>query len=162
MKGGSLSSDEKVMIALVRVAEFFKRRSSCIFNYHGLSFSQYNVLRLLETAPAGRLSITEISRRLLVSTPNMSGIAKRLEKSEFATRGSDEHDERKTILEITPKGKKVVSDIRSDQEINVRDFLDCCPDTQRSDMLKMLKKMLELGDYDLRGRLALNSDKKIH
>lgn len=149
MKGGELSSEEKVMIALVRVAELFKRRSSSIFNHYGLSFSQYNALRLLETAPAGSMSITEISRRLLVSTPNMSGIAKRLEKSEFAVRGADDDDDRKTILQITPKGRQVVLEIRNYQETNVRDFVSCCQDDQMGDMLAMLKKMLELDNSDL-------------
>ncbi len=154
VKGGSLSSEEKVLIALVRVAELFKRRSSCIFNCFGLSFSQYNVLRLLDSAPEGKLSITDMSKRLLVSTPNMSGIAKRLEKSEFADRLADENDDRKTILRITPKGRKVVVEIKPIHEKNVGEILKGCSAVHRDDMLEALKNMLAVGNYDLHAHLS--------
>jgi DNA-binding MarR family transcriptional regulator len=79
----------------------------------------------------------------------MSGIAKRLEKSEFAVRGADDNDDRKTILQITPKGRQVVLEIRNFQETNIRDFVSCCEGDQMSEMLAMLKKMLELDNSDL-------------
>lgn len=150
VRGSSLSPDEKVMIALVRAAELFKRRSSCIFSYFGLSFSQYNVLRVLDSVPGGSLSITQISKLLLVSTPNMSGIAKRLEISEFAERLADEKDDRKTILRITPKGHKVVLEIKPIQERSVAEILRGFDEGDRNNMLDMLKKMLEVGNYDLK------------
>ena len=147
IKGGALNLNEKVVIALVRVAELFKRRSSTIFHNHGLSFSQYNVLRLLETAPKGSLSITQVSKRLLVSTPNMSGIAKRLDKSGFVARLSDQKDDRKTILKVTSKGLEVVSNIRHLQEQNVEEFLSCFSEPEKAEFLEVLKKILEIGDY---------------
>ncbi len=154
VRGSSLSPDEKVMIALVRAAELFKRRSSCIFNYFGLSFSQYNVLRVLDSAPGGSLSITQISKMLLVSTPNMSGIAKRLEKSEFAERLADEKDDRKTILRVTPKGHQVVVEIRPINEESVAEILKGCDAADRDAMLDMLKKMLAVGNYDVKTRVV--------
>lgn len=70
------------------------------------------MLRVLDSVPGGSLSITQISKLLLVSTPNMSGIARRLEISEFAERLADEKDDSKTILRITPKGHKVALEIK--------------------------------------------------
>ena len=159
-RGGSLSSDEKVMIALGRAAELFKRRSSCIFSYFGLSFSQYNTLRVLDSANGGSLSITEISKLLLVSTPNMSGIAKRLAKSGFAERLSDEKDDRKTILRITPKGRQVVHEISPLHEGSVAEILKGCNTADRDSMLDMLKKMLSVGNYDIKTHLSMQGWKQ--
>jgi hypothetical protein len=39
-----LSNSEKVLMALVRAAEIFKRTHTTIFRNYGLSFPQYNVL----------------------------------------------------------------------------------------------------------------------
>jgi DNA-binding MarR family transcriptional regulator len=43
---------------------------------------------------------------MLVPEANMTGLAKRLERDGFLIRKSDSNDERVTILEITPKGKR--------------------------------------------------------
>ena len=145
IKENHLGTDEKVMLAIVRTAELFKRRSSSIFAIFGLSFSQYNTLRVLEAEESGEQSITEISRRLLISSPNMSGIAKRLEKGGFAVRGRDSADERKTMLRLTPKGRRVLAEIVGRQEENIREFLAGCSAEGRGEFLAVLKGMLKLG-----------------
>ncbi|HEX2964922.1 MAG TPA: hypothetical protein VHO84_04025, partial [Syntrophorhabdaceae bacterium] len=75
-----LTSDESVLMAVVRAAETFKRVVSAIFRKYSLSFPQYNVLRVLDASNEGRNRITDVSRIMLVPYANMTGIAKRLEK----------------------------------------------------------------------------------
>ncbi|MCB2187563.1 MAG: MarR family transcriptional regulator [Deltaproteobacteria bacterium] len=144
--GVATSLDEKIMLAIVRASERFKRKSSAIFASYGISFSQYNVLRVLEALPGGQGSITEVSSRLLVSTPNLSGIAKRLEKTGFILRRRDPADERKTILELQPDGRQVLAEIRELQEANIKSFTAACPPPQKTEFLASLKKMLEPWD----------------
>src|SRR5664280_861586 len=91
-----LSSDENVLMALVRAAETFKRVVSNIFRKHGLSFPQYNMLRVLDASKEGQGRITHVSRIMLVPVANMTGIARRLEKNGFIDRNSDPTDERVT------------------------------------------------------------------
>lgn len=138
--------DERIMMAIVRVSERFKRKSSAIFSGYGLSFSQYNALRVLDGFPDGRSSITEISQRLLVSTPNLSGIAKRLEKAGFVGRSRDAADERKTILVLMPPGKEVLDQIEKLQDRNIKQFLEDCPANRKRAYLNWLKNMLEPAD----------------
>ena len=138
-----LGIDERLMITIVRVSERFKRKSSAIFVDYGISFSQYNVLRLLDSRIGGQSSITEISRQLLVSTPNMSGIAKRLEKSGFVSRSRDKNDERKTILTLKTPGRQVLAKIKSLQEKNIEKFLATCSKDNKKALLELLKDMLK-------------------
>ena len=106
-----LSGDEKVLMAIVRAAERFKRAISALFRRYHLSFPQYNILRVLDASTNGQSRITEVSRIMLVPGANITGLAKRLEKSGFIQRKSDPKDERVTLLEITPKGKNTLADI---------------------------------------------------
>lgn len=45
-----LSTDEKVLRAIVRTAEIFKRVHSGVFRNYGLSFPQSNILRVLDAS----------------------------------------------------------------------------------------------------------------
>ncbi|UCG67758.1 MAG: winged helix DNA-binding protein, partial [Deltaproteobacteria bacterium] len=95
-------------MAVVRAAETCKRKHSAIFRNYGLSFPQYNVLRVLDASRNGMNKISEVSRIMLVPGANMTGIGKRLERNGFLIRKSDPNDERVTIFEITPKGRKTL------------------------------------------------------
>ncbi len=116
MYESNLSVDEKVLMGVVRAAEIFKRAHSGIFRNYGLSFPQYNVLRVLEASKKGHNKISDVSRIMLVPGANMTGIAKRLEKGGFIRRQSDPNDERVTILKITPKGKKTLMQIENKKD----------------------------------------------
>ena len=118
-----LDVNEKLMVAIVRASEAYKKEADGIFRNYGLTFSQYNVLRVLNNSPEGKNTITNASRIMLVSGANMTGIAKRLEKSGFIIRKSDARDERVTLLEITPKGKQAINNISLEKDALVETYL---------------------------------------
>ena len=132
-----LSDDEKVLMAIVRTAEIFKRNHSAVFRNYGLSFSQYNVLRVLGASTNGQNRMSEISRIMLVAGANITGIAKRLENYGFIIKKSDPSDERVTILEITPKGKRTLKNIEKDKDHWLEVML---ADLSRSERLDLLEK----------------------
>ena len=111
-----LSTDEKVLMAITRVAEHFKRIHSSVFRNFGLSFPQYNVLRVLDASKNGQNKISDVSRIMLVPGANITGLAKRLEKDGFIIKKSDPEDDRVTLLEITPKGKKTLQNIEKEKD----------------------------------------------
>ena len=101
-----LSGDEKVMMAVVRTAEIFKRAISAIFRNYDLSFPQYNILRVLDTSKNGQSRITEVSRIMLVPGANMTGLAKRLEKNGFIRRKSDSKMSGSPYSKLPPREKQ--------------------------------------------------------
>jgi DNA-binding MarR family transcriptional regulator len=137
-----LSTNEKVLIAMVRAAEIFKRTHSAIFRNYGLSFPQYNVLRVLDASRNGRNRISDVSRIMLVPGANMTGIAKRLERDGFLIRKSDPKDERVTILEITPKGKRTLKDIEPEKERSAELMLEGFSEEVRMELLDKLRKLI--------------------
>ncbi len=138
-----LSADEGVLMAVVRAAETFKRVVSAIFRKYSLSFPQYNVLRVLDASNEGKNRITDVSRIMLVPYANMTGIAKRLEKNGFIARKSDPNDERVTLLEITPKGKKLLSKIEKERDENMHSMLKGFSDQEKKRLLDMVKRLIQ-------------------
>jgi DNA-binding MarR family transcriptional regulator len=138
-----LSTNEKVLMAIVRAAEIFKRNHSGVFRNYGLSFPQYNVLRVLEASKKGRNKISDVSRIMLVPGANITGIAKRLEKDGFIIKKSDPADDRVTILEITPKGKKTLKNIEKEKDEWLELMLKNLSDNQKRVLLDKVKRILK-------------------
>lgn len=136
-----LEINEKVMVALVKASELFKKDSDAIFKNYGLTFSQYNVLRVLAKSTNGQNSVTNASKIMIVSSPNMTGIAKRLEKNGFIIRKNDPKDERITLLEITPKGKRAIENIQTAHDDNMKTYLKSFSKEDKKRMLEGLKHM---------------------
>ena len=124
-------------MAIVRTAELFKRNHSSVFRNYGLSFSQYNVLRVLDASTNGQNRMSKISRIMIVADANITGIAKRLQNDGFIIKKSDPTDERVTILEITPKGKKTLNNIEKEKDQWLEVML---ADLSRSERLDLLEK----------------------
>ena len=140
-----LNADEKVMMAIVRAAELFKKESGAIFKNYGLTFAQYNVLRILDATPNGKNTITNVSRIMLVSGANMTGVAKRLEKSGFLIRRGDANDERVTLLEITPKGRQSLKNICEEKDESLEKYMSSFSADEREEMLSKLIQILRRG-----------------
>jgi DNA-binding MarR family transcriptional regulator len=138
-----LSTNEKVLMAIVRAAEIFKRTHSVIFRNYGLSFPQYNVLRVLDASRKGMNKISEISRIMLVPGANMTGLAKRLERDGFLIRKSDSNDKRVTILEITLKGKRTLKNVKKEKDRSIELILKGFLDEEKTEFLNKLKKLIK-------------------
>ena len=138
-----LSTNEKVLMAMVRAAETFKRTHSAIFRNYGLSFPQYNVLRVLDASRNGMNKISEVSRIMLVPGANMTGIGKRLEKNGFLIRKSDPNDERVTIFEITPKGRKTLKNIEQEKDRSIETILGGFSQNDKTEFLDKLKQLIK-------------------
>ena len=136
-----LKLDEKVLVALVKASEIYKKDCDAIYKNYGLTFSQYNVLRVLHNSKDGQNSVTIASKIMLVSGPNMTGVAKRLEKNGFILRKHDPNDERITLLEITPKGRRVIQNIQAAHYENISNYLSGFSGERKEALLKDLKQL---------------------
>jgi DNA-binding MarR family transcriptional regulator len=140
-----LSTDEKVLMAIVRAAEFFKRSHAAVFKDFSLSFPQYNVLRVLEASKNGQNKISDVGRIMLVPGANITGIAKRLAKDGFIIKKSDPRDERVTILKITSKGKKALQKIAAQKDQRLELMLKNLTHRQKSNLVDQVKSILKNG-----------------
>ena len=138
-----MSIDERVMMAIVRVAELFKKESSAIFRHYGITFAQYNVLRVLDASQKGRNTVRDIKGIMLVSGSNMTGITKRMEKAGLIVRKNDPHDERLKRIEITQKGRQVLHTISEEKERNIDRYLRKHSAEKKDEILSILREILD-------------------
>jgi DNA-binding MarR family transcriptional regulator len=143
---GDLDLNEKLMVAIVKASEIYQKKAGAIFRNYGLTFSQYNVLRVLNNSPNGKNTITITSRIMLVSGANMTGIAKRLEKDGFIIRRRDTKDERITLLEITPKGKQTIKNISAAKDELIKSFLSGFSEEKKKNLLADIKHVFQKGN----------------
>jgi DNA-binding MarR family transcriptional regulator len=141
----NLNTNEKVLMGIVRLAEKFKRVHSAVFRNYGLSFPQYNVLRVLEASKDGRNKIGDVSRIMIVPVANITGIAKRLQKEGFIIKKSDPADDRVTILEITPKGRKSLKRIENEKDEWLELMLNNLSESEKIELLDRVKQILKTG-----------------
>ena len=67
---------------------------------------RYAVVRVLYLAQEERLSLTEIGRRVGVTTTNVTNLIDGLERDGWVQRQASEADRRVTYVELTPEGRE--------------------------------------------------------
>jgi len=137
--------NEAVMIFIVMASETFKKNSSAVLRQYGLTFSHYNVLRHLATCEKGRDTVSNVSKHMLVTEANVTGIAKRMEKAGFIERTNDAKDARFTVLKTTPFAEEILDAIREVQEQHVGEYLREYAREQKEEVLSVLRYIVRLG-----------------
>lgn len=105
-----LPMDETVMVRLLRIAvvglgHYFEP----VFRDIGLNESCFHVLCLLVANDSGQASPGELSELVGTSRANMTRILDSLSDDGLITRASSVYDARRSVVQITPKGKVVTN-----------------------------------------------------
>ncbi len=97
------SPEPEAILNIARTADRFGICFSRLFREHGLTSSQYNVLRILR-GEGKPLPILEIADRLIAAVPGITGLIDRLEGMGLVTRERSTEDRRVVFVAITAKG----------------------------------------------------------
>jgi DNA-binding MarR family transcriptional regulator len=89
----------------------FSRMYAQMLGRVDLTLPQYTLLYQLMLL--GAVSMTEISDRLEITKPAVTNLVDRLEEKKFLKRVPHTEDRRVILLEILPKGKKVITEIQA-------------------------------------------------
>ena len=73
---------------------------------HGLSDQQWRVLRVL--GEHGTVETGRVAREAFILGPSLTGVLTRMERDGLIRRERDPSDQRRTVVEATPKGLKMV------------------------------------------------------
>jgi DNA-binding MarR family transcriptional regulator len=108
--------EQEVFLALQKSADVLMAELSELLKPHGVSTTQYNVLRILRGAgavraagekpgvPAPGLACGEIASRMLTRDPDMTRLLDRLEQRKLVERQRDAADRRMVTARISPAG----------------------------------------------------------
>jgi homoprotocatechuate degradation regulator HpaR len=73
---------------------------------HGLSDQQWRVLRVL--GEHGTVETGRVGREAYILGPSLTGVLARMERDGLVRRERDPADQRRTVVEATPKGRRLV------------------------------------------------------
>src|SRR5437868_11167570 len=99
---------------LLRVLGLLERVMQTYFAQFGISGSQWGVLRNLHRAEQDGLPglrLTDLSDRLLIRPPSVTGVVDRLERGGLAVRDGSPFDMRAKQVALTSKGRELVDRI---------------------------------------------------
>lgn len=98
------STSHEAVVALFRTADVVRRALAGAVAPAGLTFQQYNVLRILRGAGAAGLPTLEVADRMVESAPGITRMMDRLEARGWVTRERGAPDRREVRCRITPVG----------------------------------------------------------
>lgn len=113
----------------------------------GVTGPQRLVLRLLRLCPG--TSAGDLAAALHLHPSTLTGVLKRLEAQGFVTRTVDPADRRRTVLVLTPAGRRASREARGTVEAAVAAALESAPGAHRVATRRFLERLADALDHEL-------------
>ena len=104
-----------------------------------LTESQFAVLEVLYHA--GPLCLTVIAHKILKTGGNLTLVVKNLEKRGLVQRKQSAEDRRYFSLHLTPKGKRLITDIFPKQAARITEVLETLTPDEQTELARLSKKL---------------------
>lgn len=98
---------------------------------------RFDLLAQLDRHPEG-LKMGELSKRMMVTGGNVTGITDQLEKEGWVTRETVVNDRRAFLIKLTPRGKKAFSNMARAHEEWIEQRLGRLPEDQQQQLYALL------------------------
>ena len=136
------SPEEEVLLSVVRTSDQLQIRSARLLREHGLTPSQYNILRILR-GEGKPLPILEIASRTITVVPGITGLIDRLERAGFVNRVRCETDRRVIYVALTDKGMTTLAALDEPLIALHRKLLGHLPQAELKELIRLLEKVRE-------------------
>ena len=105
MKEGKLLLSSQICFPIYSVSRLLTKAYKPHLEELGITYPQYLVLMVLWEND--KVSVNQITEKLLLNTNTMSPLLKRMEKMELVNRARSQEDERIVIIALTDKGREL-------------------------------------------------------
>lgn len=136
------SPQQEAILNILRTNDQFQTQFVRLFRSHGLTPSQYNVLRILR-GEGQPLPILEIAARTITVVPGITGLINRLEESGFVKRKECLEDRRVTYVALTGKARKVLAEIDEPLEELHKKLIGNLSPAELKNLIRLLEKARE-------------------
>lgn len=106
----------------------------------GITLARFDLLAQLERSPRG-LKMSELSKRLMVSGGNVTGLTDELEKEGLVAREEDPSDRRACTVKLTPDGRALFSRMAAVHEQWVVELLSGLNGAEQANVYRLLAKL---------------------
>ena len=105
------SKSQEAVVALFRTADVLRGGLSRVFEPHGITGQQYNVLRILRGAGTEGLPTLDVAERMIERTPGITRLLDRLERKGLVRRERCARDRRQILCWIQPAGLRLLDQV---------------------------------------------------
>lgn len=105
------SLHEEAMLNVVRTAAAMTDAMEEFLKPHGITGTQYNVLRILRGAEPTGLCRNELRDRMVTRMPDVTRLLDRMEEAGLVVRSRDNEDRRQVSTKITAAGRRLVDEL---------------------------------------------------
>jgi DNA-binding MarR family transcriptional regulator len=102
---------EEALLNLLRSADCLQRAMQRATRAHGITGTQYNVLRILRGAHPRGLTCSAIGERMITADPDITRLLARLKTMGLIRQQRDKRDRRILWTQISPAGLKLLADL---------------------------------------------------
>src|SRR5438105_14497853 len=129
---------------LLRVLGLLERVMQPYFAQFGISGSQWGVMRNLHRAEEQQLPemrLTDLSDRLLIRPPSVTGVVDRLERAGLVVRGGSRTDLRVKQVGLTPDGRQLVKRVLAVHSDQVSAVLGGLEPDEQAELHRLLARL---------------------
>ncbi|MGJ7916325.1 MarR family winged helix-turn-helix transcriptional regulator [Massilia sp. LXY-6] len=126
-----------MMVCTTRVESAIRSRLRITF---GITLPRFDMMAQLERQPEG-LRMGELSKRMMVTGGNVTGIADQLEREGLVARVPDPADGRAFVVRLTPLGQAAFAEMAAVHEGWVAELFRDIPAADKTAMIALLDTM---------------------
>lgn len=120
---------------------------------HGLSDQQWRVLRVL--GEHGVVETGRVAREAYILGPSLTGVLARMERDGLIRRERDPADQRRTVVEATAKGRRLVEKLSHAVESHYRSMEQALGKQKLQQLYALLDELIELEQPTMAHRESL-------
>jgi DNA-binding MarR family transcriptional regulator len=140
----SISLTDNPLREFIRVEGLVERVMQHYFARFGISGSQWGLLRTLHRAEEegqSRLRLTDLSDRLLIRPPSVTGAVDRLERAGLVARDHATVDQRSKLVGLTSKGRQLIQRILAVHEQQIVKVLSGLTKKEQAEFHRLLRRL---------------------
>ena len=134
------SAEQEAALSVLRTSDQLQIRFARLLREHGLTPSQYNVLRILR-GEGKPLPILEIASRTITVVPGITGLIDRLEQAAFVSRVRCAKDRRVIYVALADRGTKALAALDEPLAALHHQLLGHLSQAELKELIRLLEKV---------------------
>ena len=137
----------RMLSCTMRIENEIRSRLRATFD---ITLPRFDLMAQLERHPDG-LRMGELSKRMMVTGGNITGITDQLERERLVVRVTDPHDRRASSVQLTDAGRAAFNAMATVHEGWIEELLQDIPTEDKAQLIVLLARMKDkLNDATLR------------
>ncbi|MGE3808843.1 MAG: MarR family winged helix-turn-helix transcriptional regulator [Gemmataceae bacterium] len=131
--------EQEAVLNILRTGDRFQNRLGRLFRAHGLTPSQYNVLRILR-GEGKPLPCLEVAERMIQAVPAITGLIDRLEKQGLIQRDRSTQDRRVIHVALTDQARTLLAGLDGPLDALHRELIGHLTRVELAELNRLLEK----------------------